>query len=197
MSAAAWLLAFGNWRSLICCACLRTSETLMSLPSTVASDVAERMPNCDPEKLGTRYHAMAIQITTRMAPRKYFLKVWDVCMNRIIVLETPELCGDFDYRTRAKKLLQPPSYSIPACRELIPGCRGCPISARRWQKWGFFSELQRISHIQPITSLSGTCTSIQTARSPIQIACCTSACNPHATGHLEMPSHGTDTCPSP
>src|SRR6185437_13525165 len=144
MCSAAWLLAFGNWRSLICCACLRTSETLMSLPSTVANDEAERTPNCDPEKLGTRYHAMAMQITTRMAPRKYFLKVWDVCMNRIIVLETPDLCGDFDYRTRAEKLLYPPVYSIRHHPELILGCPFLPGVGRS----GAFLELVSSSSIQ-------------------------------------------------
>jgi hypothetical protein len=48
---------------------------------------------------------MDMQITTKIAPRKYFLNAPEVCRNRIIVLETPDLSGSIDYKTRTEMLL--------------------------------------------------------------------------------------------
>jgi hypothetical protein len=37
-------------------------------------------------------------MTTRMAVKAYFLNAAEVCMKRIIVLDTPDVSGNLDYK---------------------------------------------------------------------------------------------------
>src|SRR5690349_18982062 len=67
----------------------------MSVPATVArTGLLLLFPYPCPVKEGTKYQAMATQMTTRMDDKTYFMNVEDGCMKRIMVSETPELSGN-------------------------------------------------------------------------------------------------------
>src|SRR6266496_5789110 len=87
-------------------AALRTSTVVMSAPETVATTgVLLVVPGPWPENAGTRYHAIAMQMTMRIAVKAYFLNAADSCINRIIVFGTPEVSGKIDYKAGAEMLL--------------------------------------------------------------------------------------------
>src|SRR4051812_3786117 len=86
-----------------CCSSIRcawrwTSVTVTSCPETVATVGTVGPPRLCPVKLGTRYQAMEMQMTTRIAPRKYFLNAPDSCRNRIMWLKTPDVNGKRNYK---------------------------------------------------------------------------------------------------
>src|SRR5512141_2213216 len=164
------------------------------------------MPKPAPENDGTRYQAMEIQITTRIAPRKYFLNAPEVCRNRIILLETPELCGKPDYKAGGEKL-----PSLPLVIPISPqGGRGTlRLLTREPAPGGPFKpgfdlngEIRAACFAPNRTArstdaTSHTRTNIRAALSLIQTACCTSTCSQRARGPRGMPSPDTHTPPWP
>src|SRR6266498_3021517 len=108
-------------------AALRTSTVVMSAPETVATTgVLLVVPGPWPENAGTRYHAIAMQMTMRIAVKAYFLNAADSCINRIIVFGTPEVSGKIDYKAGAEMLLGTVVRPIRLCGTRCPHGDGRP-----------------------------------------------------------------------